>query len=94
MKFNFENFLAASATAVKGIYYIKDDDKIVRYSKINDLVSVGHQYHLVKWWACFELHGDLYLLLYLVNSRKNWTLLTWCDRRKYFLEILEILKRG
>lgn len=92
MKFNFENFLVASATDAKGIYYIKDNEMIVKYSKINDLVCVGHQYHLVKWWSCFELRGDLYFLIYLVNPRKKWTLDIWCDKRKYFLEILETLK--
>lgn len=93
MKLNVQNFLRSNETKSDEIWYIKDDDQIVR--KANSTYDfTGQMYHTVKWWAYLRSNGMLILLMYIENPRKKYDYAEWLKRRKYFCEIYEILEKG
>jgi len=94
MKLNLDNFLASDETKADEVWYIKDDDLIVRKANHNRYDFIGCRYHYVKWWAYIKANGRLMLLMYIENPKQKYNCETWLKRRKYFCEIYETLEKG
>lgn len=94
MKLNVYNFLSSDETKADEVWYIKDDDMIVRKANHSIYDFVGCYYHYVKWWAYIRANGRLMLLMYIENPKQKYCIETWLKRRKYFCEIYETLEKG
>lgn len=93
MKLNVQNFLQSDETKADAIWYIKDDDPLVRKASHSLYDFTGQMYHTVKWWAYLRSNGKLILLMYIENPSKKYDFNVWSERRKRFCEIYETLEK-
>lgn len=94
MKFNVQNFLEADKTKADEIWYIKDDDELIRKVSNDDFSFTVQAYHRVLWWAYIKSNGKLVLLMYIENPRKKYDYNVLLKRRRYFFEVYESLEKG
>lgn len=92
MKFNVQNFLRSNETKFNKMWYIKDDELLVRCANgVSDFT--GQIYHTVKWWGFIKRGTDLDLLMYIENPKLKYSIDEWSRRRNYFCKIYEILEK-
>lgn len=90
MKLNLDNFYRSCEGNVDKIFYIVDDDCIVR-STYFSLCAIPHRYHTVKWWFIFNKNNKNYMLIYLENPKKKYDAKEFFRRKTFFRDMCQFL---